>query len=809
MKKDKVMGNTLKAEHFSDELPLQLQLSFKGLIDGFRKYTSEVYKDHPFHLASINFIEEIKDYPELEEGFNDISKLEQYKHLIDIILEPIFPEPLMSNEIKAACIPFSFHAFKFTDRLKGIIDNAGEDYEFLTRGFNTNYIYIQSCAFILGKLYGYPIDLQRPFYFDIPDKKNGVLKHYRVAFNADFGEVEPTDLAPEITEEDYHLLLDSFDDIEVWKEKFPPNSYIFKGFGLLNLFDVTADETISSIQKNLLSGKRNGFTELQEELANFYGIKDIQIGFSLFNLPDKNADEDFELLKADSLIFDLEEIDECNNTCENLLCDDIVNNIFIKQQAYAISDVEAYGKRNDFNELYKKIKSNGIESIILIPIKPKNHNDLAILEIASPKKYELNSINQSKMIDILEIFELAIDRFSNEFKNIVEATIQEHYTAIHPTVKWKFYDAVKNNLRSKDATYEIENTQKLNEIVFKDVYPLFGQSDIKGSSIARNNAIRDDLSKQLNLAIDVLQSASLDLKLPIYKEHQYRVEQYLGKVLVGLNAGDEIGILDFLKKDIYPVFSHLKNINSKLADLVGVYMSQIDPELHVVYEKRRDYEHSVSLLNEKLANFIDEQQEDAQNMFPHYFERYKTDGVEYNMYIGQSLVKNKKFDDVYLYNLRLWQLQLMCDMENVANVARKEMDADLQVASLILVHSNPLAIKFRMDEKKFDVDGAYNIRYEIIKKRIDKAHIKGTQDRLTIPGKIAIVYSQDKDAKEYKKYISYLQSKNRLGKVEDLDIEDLQGVSGLKALRVEVIYQKNFDEKQALTLKELVNEVEI
>ncbi len=107
----------------------------------------------------------------------------------------------------------------------------------------------------------------------------------------------------------------------------------------------------------------------------------------------------------------------------------------------------------------------------------------------------------------------------------------------------------------------------------------------------------------------------------------------------------------------------------------------------------------------------------------HYFERYKTDGVEYNMYIGQSLVKNKSFDDVFLYNLRLWQLQLMCEMENVAHLARNEMEHDLQVASLILVHSNPLAIKFRMDEKKFDVDGAYNIRYEIIKKRIDKAHI--------------------------------------------------------------------------------------
>ncbi len=195
-------------------------------------------------------------------------------------------------------------------------------------------------------------------------------------------------------------------------------------------------------------------------------------------------------------------------------------------------------------------------------------------------------------------------------------------------------------------------------------------------------------------------------------------------------------------------------------------------------------------------------------MFPHYFERYKTDGVEYNIYIGQSLVKNKSYDPLYLYNLRLWQLQMMCQIENVAHTARKEMEHDLQVASLILVHSNPLAIKFRMDEKQFDVDGAYNIRYEIIKKRIDKAHIKGSNERLTTPGKIAIVYSQDKDAKEYLKYIKFLQSKKRLGVIEKLELEDLQGVSGLKALRVEVVYYDDFDESHTITLQDLIKEIE-
>ena len=220
-------------------------------------------------------------------------------------------------------------------------------------------------------------------------------------------------------------------------------------------------------------------------------------------------------------------------------------------------------------------------------------------------------------------------------------------------------------------------------------------------------------------------------------------------------------------------------------------MNQIDSELHVIYDKRKKYEDSVNTLNEKLAEFIDSKQIEAQKMFPHYFERYKTDGIDYNIYIGQSLTKNFTYNKMYLDNLRLWQLQLMCEVENIAFDLKKNLDHPLEIASLILVHSTPLAIKFRMDEKKFDVDGAYNIRYEIIKKRIDKAHIKNTTERLTQPGKIAIVYSQNKDASEYIKYINYLQSNNYLLEtIENVDLEDLQGISGLKALRVEVNYNK-------------------
>ena len=77
----------------------------------------------------------------------------------------------------------------------------------------------------------------------------------------------------------------------------------------------------------------------------------------------------------------------------------------------------------------------------------------------------------------------------------------------------------------------------------------------------------------------------------------------------------------------------------------------------------------------------------------------------------------------------------------------------------------------------------------MVKKRIDKVRVRDTGERLTQPGKIAIIYFYDREAEEYEGYIRYLQEKNVFGRqVEHLELEELQRVSGLRALRVEVMW---------------------
>jgi hypothetical protein len=397
----------------------------------------------------------------------------------------------------------------------------------------------------------------------------------------------------------------------------------------------------------------------------------------------------------------------------------------------------------------------------------------------------------------------AIERSKNEEENLIEAIIQKECTSIHPSVHWRFENEAKNFIKS-----ELHGEKAIfKKIAFENIYPLYGQIDIKGSSEARNNATRLDLSLQLNAVKSIFEKAIDIESLPIYEQFIYQINEYLDGLNTHFQVDSEQQISGFFKEEIEPAIKHIYTIDD-LKEPINGYFDSIDEKVNVLYNHRKEYDDTIAMINKEMASLLDKKQIEAQAMYPHYFERFKTDGVEHNMYIGESITKKDSFNPIYLYNLRLWQLQVMCEMENAYYQMQSDFPVALDVASMILVFNQPLSISFRMDEKQFDVDGTYNARYEIVKKRVDKAYIKGTKKRITDKGKITIVYSQKQDEREYLRYIKFLQSKHYLDTdVEIVELEDLQAVTGLKAIRVSVLYHKYKDDKAFYTYNDLMKEI--
>ncbi len=217
------------------------------------------------------------------------------------------------------------------------------------------------------------------------------------------------------------------------------------------------------------------------------------------------------------------------------------------------------------------------------------------------------------------------------------------------------------------------------------------------------------------------------------------------------------------------------------------YEAAVDPHVGTVYRRRKDFEDSVSQFNQRIAAYLEREQIHAQSAFPHYFEKHQTDGLEYLIYVGSSMVEDGEFNLLYVKSLRLWQLLLACGIAWHVERLKTILKVPLQTTNLILAHHSPLAVRFRFDEKRFDVDGAYDVGHEIVRSRIDKAMVKGRDERLTQPGKIAIVYARPEESQEMVRHIHFLQSRDYLlDDLEAVELDDLPGVQGLRGLRVSV-----------------------
>ncbi|MEQ8925537.1 MAG: GAF domain-containing protein [Fulvivirga sp.] len=763
----------------TNSFPFSTKLNLAPLVE---YWEANLESNNIFHLYPTDRIKElIKAAPELKEPIEDLESLKNHKELLGLLMSAIMPPALMETEYAAALVPFNFLGFYATPGYRKLLplDKIRTD---ITSSFKDNDMeaakIFRACLFVLNKFYGTDLKFDQPVLVSIPESETKLDRIYKVEFNLQFADVIAKKPLKPLSKEQIQLLMSDIYNTELWLEYIEPDRFEFQGFSLCHLVDVTEGEMLSRIKYDLLKKDAvicpKSFETIQQKIRSIFNLPQMQLGLSFFDI-DNNIMSNQGMSGWNSFMMP--------NQKEKLSCDYFVGSVYDKanelKRPVIIEDLEAMPNKS---HIEKELLKKGIKNVAVAPIM-YDDQVIGMLELGTPYAGKLNAISASKMEAVLPMFSAAVYRVLEEMKTEVRALIQEECTAIHPSVEWRFlqegYDILSKRMSGRKEAF--------GSIVFENVYPLYGMSDIRNSSLERNSAIQEDLKQNLNAAKKVLKAISEKKNMPILKEIDFRINKEIKKIAKGLNSGDESSVIDFLKNEIVPAFDHFKTGDDDLLEIINNYESQLDPALGVIYNKRKDFEESLTQINKVISEYLEEVELEAQNIFPHYFEKYKTDGVEYNIYMGQSMVNDREFSPLYLNNFRLWQLIVMCEIAAKVDGLKNKLSKPLDITQLILVHGEALSIKFRKDEKHFDVDGAYNIRYEIVKKRIDKAFIFGTEERLTQPGKIAIVYTQQKERDEYVRYIQYLQSIGYLtDNVEYLELEELQGAHGLKAIRVEV-----------------------
>lgn len=778
------------------EKPFKSLLSFDTLIDQLDTMANNGSKVEKELAKSV--LSGLEYREDLKTGIDEFDDLSKYQKDIESLMSLLFPFPLIKNEIKIAVAPMSPKVLKSSDRFHTIF---GENKEFVLheiKCIEKDEFYINICTFILQTQYGIDFKAKVSPVYDVVDK-TGITKYFKSAYNADFLSMRCIGERPKISPEMQTQLEKDYFNIDLWKSIFPPNSWECRGFGIISFTDVSSEEALSRIKNNLIGTKsadrRDEFErEMNDNLSSLLEVPNVKSCFTLYDSVKKG----FVNSPNSSNSYVMKNLDFSPN--EDTFCDYAKGLIFEENKSFVMSNLDTRSEETFDVPVYASLRKQGAKSFIITPIYDGDIL-LGILEFISKTPGVFTSKHLFKIDKMLTLSTIAIKKYADELATEKSVIIQNEFTSIHSSVAWKFMEEAENYIdaQAKGEEYNFDN------ILFHNLTALYGQMDISGSSRARNKGIAADLKSQMTQVRKIIKSICMKVDMPLLQSIQYQITIIYEKLSSDLAAGMEQEVVEFLRSTINPLFEQMRHRDTELEELIADYFTHVEDGMDIIYDKRKDYDNSVKLINMHLSSRLDQAQLEAQKIFPHYFERYKTDGVDHNIFIGQEISPNIPYHKLYLENLRLWQLKTIFELEIEHFEKKKSLPLPLDVASLVMVYSNPLAIKYRMDEKQFDVDGAYNARYEIIKKRIDKAHIRDTNERITQPGKVVIIYTQPGDLEEYTNYINFLTYDGYIkGDPEFFEIEQLEGVVGLRGIRVAVNFEREKEVEELVSSEKLI-----
>lgn len=723
---------------------------------------------HGLALLAADLNRKVGQVPELRGPIQDLSILSEHATLVRGLLSAVLPVGLTNLAFAAVAPPASWDFFHATPRFeRELMDVAGSIRgELLLDGMDWDYLRnLFGYLTVMRRCYEVHLPFEKSILIQAPDRATGLLHIYQLRAQFDFLQVRPKGELPQLDLEAILSLGSRLSSLEAWRALVPAEQFEFYGMVVYGATDVSEEGNRSLLKEILVQPEPlvepEAFAAIENLLRSLLRLPELEL--SVIGL---EGDSAFSMDGTEGLLPDAE------TPAGFFVCEGCRSELFQGEEILFPDLREA----EMCSPQLARLKDRGARSFLMVPLR-QGETLLGSLCLMTNQPGQLSSLTKLRLEGLIELFTLALGRTLANIQAKVQSVMKEKFTAIHPSVEWRFRAAALHYVRHKE----------IGDVVFPEAYSLYSSSDIRSSSELRNQAIRQDLIEQIRQAKGVLELAVEQSEIDYLHSLIFRLERMIHELEIGVRSGDETRIARLLSSEVEPVFTSLESFSPQVRDSVEGYRAAVCSDSGVLFKARRAYDESVDQLTRRMTDILTERQARAQKTFPHLFEMFRTDGVEHTIYVGNSLSERSDFSKLYLNELRLWQLKTVIQMAQESFNLESVTPHPLTVAHLVLAQSDPVALRYSQEEKKFNVDGAYNTSYEIIKKRIDKAHIKGTDERLTQPGKLALVYTQTQESVEYRLFFDYLQQQGSLeAGIESLDLEDLQGVYGLKALRVAI-----------------------
>src|SRR5262245_31163683 len=244
-----------KLTELGREFPFDVELSLAPLIKFWER---EIAADPQSLRGTLGRTIQaaLRQAPELSEPIKDVAVLAKHHDLVETLMAVVFPPASWQQEYAAALVPFQLKSVYSTPSFKRELMEADGTFsgrvniDWPTMG---RFRLLNALALALRRIWDIEFPIDYPLIWSFEDHATHLERHFRLFFDGQFLDAELTSaLTPEMSAEIHARLVAKTIGLDALVDLIPPGAFKFSGFTVFRALDVTDQEVLSSLKRDLI-----------------------------------------------------------------------------------------------------------------------------------------------------------------------------------------------------------------------------------------------------------------------------------------------------------------------------------------------------------------------------------------------------------------------------------------------------------------------------------------------------------------------------------------------------------------------------
>ena len=366
----------------------------------------------------------------------DLTRHQELLEFLSTAVFPVVPGDQESNFTLST--PYQLNIFSYSKPFRDLFIDKEEQHLELPAEISEEKLkqvqYSMIYDHVLAKYYGIKLNECPELVIPVTDPDTGMKRYYRMRYDRRFIDLTAKGKLPLI--QDCAVCLNTFRilDLEHQLKVMPLELFEAEGFAVWIAEDITTSESLDRLKKILLRQgdcDQQSIAELKEAILGLIGLPDVEIGLMPFFKINNNFLLSEECAQSSLVGYHWKEEDEKSLEEFNSFMR------FLEQNPEPMPITNLDESLLGFASYLRPLYERGIRSYIYYPMQ-NSEGMLGFLEIASPNPNQFNQQVMASLEPAIPLLSLAMLKSRDSFDNRIEKLVKEKFTALQPSVEWKF-----------------------------------------------------------------------------------------------------------------------------------------------------------------------------------------------------------------------------------------------------------------------------------------------------------------------------------------------------------------------------------